>query len=65
MNGNQYENGDKGVRPRDLVDFHLRWLTFRSEAIVAAEDHRLTNETRETIRWLIAMADRIGARDLQ
>lgn len=51
-------------RPQDLIDFHLRWTDFRDEAIAARDSGSLNNEARETIGWLIAMADRIKAIDL-
>lgn len=51
-------------RPADLMDFHLRWPDFRSEALKVSEDQRLDVNARETIAWLVAMADRVGMGDL-
>jgi hypothetical protein len=49
---------------RDLADFHLRWSEFRDAALKASQSPALVLRERETILWLIHMADRIGARDL-
>jgi hypothetical protein len=49
---------------RDLADFHLRWSEFREAAVKASRSPALVSQERETILWLIRMADRIGARDL-
>jgi hypothetical protein len=56
-----------GVEPmpiRDLADFHLRWSEFREAALRASQSSALVSQERETILWLIRMADRIGIRDL-
>jgi hypothetical protein len=55
------------LRPpvRDVADFHLRWPEFRQHAIRASKLDSLTNEEHETLVWLIAMADRIGEKDLK
>ncbi len=50
--------------PRDLVDFHLRWREFRPKAEEAARHFSPGSDARETITWLINLADRIGARDI-
>ncbi len=49
---------------RDLADFHLRWSEFREMAVKVAQSATLEPTDRETIMWLIRMADRIGSRDL-
>jgi hypothetical protein len=49
---------------RDLADFHLRWSEFREAALKASQSPALVSQERETILWLIRMADRIGTRDL-
>lgn len=51
-------------RPEGLIDFHLRWAEFRDEAIAARDSQNLSDETRETVGWLISIADRITAVDL-
>ncbi|MEM6761389.1 MAG: hypothetical protein AAF615_00800 [Pseudomonadota bacterium] len=68
--------GRKGVRagaggadrppepPRDLVDFHLRWAEFRPLADSAMSNRTLSREERETIKWLVILADRVSARDI-
>jgi hypothetical protein len=49
---------------RDLPDFHLRWGEFRCQALAVVEKDSLTAQERETLAWLIKMADRVGERDL-
>jgi hypothetical protein len=49
---------------RDVADFHLRWREFRGEMVGLADNARLTPAQRETLLWLIRLADRVGARDL-
>ncbi len=49
---------------RDLADFHLRWRSFRTRALSARDNKALSAEERETLDWLIRMADRIGRGDL-
>jgi hypothetical protein len=49
---------------RDLADFHLRWPEFRGKAVKVAQSANLEPIDRETIMWLILLADRIGKRDL-
>jgi hypothetical protein len=50
---------------RDLADFHLRWREFRPEMIDLARSQDLTPVQRETLTWLVQLADRVGGRDLQ
>ena len=50
--------------PRDLADFHLRWPAFRPDAQAILTQAALTDAQATTLRWLIAMADRIGAPDI-
>jgi hypothetical protein len=50
---------------RDLADFHVRWREFRNKAMNARDNAALGPEERETIAWLIRMADRIGRSDLE
>lgn len=49
---------------RDLADFHLRWSEFRERAVKVSQSTMLKPQDRETIMWLIRLADRIGSRDL-
>lgn len=65
MSGRDHGKDGQLERPKDLIDFHLRWKCFKSEALEACADERLSNNTRETVRWLVAMADRIGMDDLR
>lgn len=50
---------------RDVVDFHLRWREFRSIAVGAAGNTVLKPDERGVIEWLVALADRVGERDVQ
>ena len=49
---------------RDLADFHLRWREFRPGMIDLARSRDLTPVQRETLGWLVQLADRVGGRDL-
>ncbi|CAN7703285.1 hypothetical protein [Bosea sp. LjRoot237] len=51
--------------PKDVLDFHLRWRDFRRFAKTTANRPELPEEERAVLRWLIELADRIGARDLR
>lgn len=49
---------------RDLPDFHLRWHEFRKFAATTERRSELPKDERMVLRWLIELADRVGARDL-
>ena len=55
--------GHLGIR--DLPDFHIRWLEFRSEAVRMLEEKAMSEREQEILLWLICMADRIGASDVK
>lgn len=50
--------------PRDLIEFHLRWREFRPLAKQALESSALSSGERETLHWLIMLADRVSAEDI-
>ena len=50
--------------PRDLIEFHLRWPEFRHLAISLGNRPGLPENEREILRWLVALADRVGPKDL-
>ena len=49
----------------DLMDFHLRWNDYRQQALNVACREQLTETEKLTIKWLIAMADRISEDDVE
>ncbi|MGL4237809.1 hypothetical protein, partial [Tabrizicola sp.] len=49
---------------RDVADFHLRWPEFRATALEIADLDTLSAAQKETLRWLVRLADRVGAGDL-
>jgi hypothetical protein len=49
---------------RDVADFHLRWAEFRPLAESAQARKSLPARERDTINWLIRLADRVGQHDL-
>lgn len=51
--------------PSDLIDFYSRWPEFRTTAVVLAERRNLSALQRETVKWLIVLADRIGDHDIR
>ena len=50
---------------RDLIDFYRRWPEFRPHAMLLTDRPDLPPVERETVRWLILLADRISERDVQ
>ena len=50
---------------RDLPDFVLRWQEFRPHAIRLLHIKTLGVEEKNVVSWLVQMADRISARDVQ
>lgn len=49
---------------RDLLDFHLRWPEFRPVAANLAQSEELSDIQRTTLKWLIELAERVGAQDV-
>jgi hypothetical protein len=58
--------GRKGSQaaPSDLIDFYRRWPEFRQTAVALAERPYLSLAERQTLRWLIHLADRVGEQDV-
>ncbi len=52
------------VAPKDLADFHLRWAEFRPYALDLLSSTNLTEQQTETLKWLVALSDRVGAGDV-
>ena len=48
----------------DLIDFHNRWQEFRPNAVKALSECQLDLPTIQTMKWLIALADRVTELDL-
>lgn len=51
--------------PSDVIDFFLRWREFREIATTLENKQGLSAKEREVARWLVAVMDRISARDVQ
>jgi hypothetical protein len=51
--------------PRDLFDFFRRWAEFRPTAAALENRPDLSASERQTVHWLILLADRISEHDLQ
>jgi len=58
------EQGEPAT-PRDLIDFYRRWSDFRPTVAALAERSDLSRQERQTVQWLMQLADRIGERDVQ
>ena len=55
----------RAVRPpADLIDFYRRWSEFRAGAVALTKREDLPALGRQTVEWLIRLADRIGERDI-
>jgi hypothetical protein len=50
--------------PSDLMDFYRRWPEFRQTAEALAERPDLSVLERQTLYWLIQLANRVGEDDL-
>jgi hypothetical protein len=53
------------VAPSDLIDFYRRWPEFRETAVALARRADLSSAERETVHWLIQLADRVGEHDIR
>jgi hypothetical protein len=51
--------------PCDLFDFFRRWAEFRPFAARLAERADLSAAERQTVHWLILLADRVSEHDLR
>lgn len=48
----------------DLMEFHLRWPEFRPVAHTILGHQEAASSEAETLKWLIALADRISDADI-
>ena len=56
---------DKQVEKiNDLFDFYHKWPQCRQHAVSLKERADIGSKSRETLHWLIELADRIGKSDL-
>jgi hypothetical protein len=53
------------IFPRDIADFHLRWTEFRPFALELLSSTNLTAHQTETLKWMVALSDRVGAEDVR
>jgi hypothetical protein len=60
----QSEQGEPAM-PRDLIDFYQRWSDFRPMVEALASHPGLSVPERQTVHWLMQLADRISEHDLQ
>ena len=67
LGGNARQPEGRGGQPPalDLIDFYRRWPEFRPHAMLLPERSDLSPLERETVRWLILLADRVSERDVQ
>ncbi|MEP3346622.1 MAG: hypothetical protein ABJN34_16340 [Litoreibacter sp.] len=55
----------KGPEPiTDLLDFYDRWPRLRGSMQALSEGGPLNEKERETLSWLILLADRVGPADI-
>ena len=60
----QSEQGEPAM-PRDLIDFYQRWPDFRPTVAALADRADLSLPERQTVKWLMQLADRISEHDVQ
>lgn len=62
------KNDPKGaataLSANDLMEFHLRWPEFRPVAHALLDHQQAESSEAETLKWLIALADRISEADI-
>jgi len=61
------EETERGAHaaPRDLIDFYRRWSEFRPTVAALADRSDFSVSERQTLRWLIELADRISEHDVE
>ena len=52
------------IGPVDLMDFYDRWPEFRPRATLLMNRLRVEGEDDQIVEWLVALADRVGPKDL-
>jgi hypothetical protein len=58
-------HGGAQAPPRDLIDFYRRWTEFRPAAAALANRSDFSVSERQTLHWLIQLADRISEHDVE
>jgi hypothetical protein len=58
------EQGEPAM-PHDLIDFYRRWSDFRPMVEALANRPGLSVSERQTVHWLMQLADRVSEHDLQ
>lgn len=55
---------DKNIEIRDLIDFYKRWPQLKKHLIELENAEDISLNTKETLKWLIKLADRVGKSDI-
>ena len=65
--GSEQGQGEQGepAMPHDLIDFYRRWSEFRPMVAVLANHSRLSVAERQTVHWLMQLADRVSEHDVR
>jgi hypothetical protein len=63
----ELEQGEQSepAMPRDLIDFYQRWSDFRPMVAALASHSVLSVSERQTVQWLMQLADRVSERDVK
>lgn len=49
----------------DLVDFYRKWPKYKKFALNLKSNVDMSDEERNTLHWLIELADRVGQSDIK
>ena len=61
---NETRSATGALSANDLMEFHLRWPEFRPVAHALFDHQQGASSEAETLKWLIALADRISEADI-
>lgn len=49
----------------DLMDFYRAWPDLKKHAVELKDNINMSKEARQTLYWLIELADRVGKADIE
>ena len=49
----------------DLIDFYRKWPSLKKYAVTLKSNADISEDEKETLHWLIKLADRVGKSDIE
>lgn len=49
----------------DLIDFYRKWPSLKKHAVTLKSNADISEDEKETLHWLIKLADRVGKSDIE